>query len=57
MWINHIGEIMMGVFILLIAVHFGLHFYFKSVKRKKAKQRKASSEAAAGPTSDPKPKE
>lgn len=38
MWIHHIGEIMIGVFGLLILVHFGLHFYFKAVKRKKEKK-------------------
>lgn len=57
MWINHIGEIMMGVFILLIAAHFGLHFYFKSVKRKKAKQQKTASTTDSSPASDKEPNE
>jgi len=34
MWINHIGEIAMGFFVLLILIHFGLHFLFKYQKRK-----------------------
>ncbi|MBD3611605.1 MAG: hypothetical protein HUJ13_04205 [Hydrogenovibrio crunogenus] len=38
MWIHHIGEIMIAVFGLLILAHFGLHFYFKYVKRKKDQQ-------------------
>lgn len=39
MWIHYIGEIMIGVFGLLILAHFGLHFYFKSVKRKQKKEK------------------
>lgn len=35
MWIHYLGEIMLGVFALLIIAHFGLHFWFK---RQKAKQ-------------------
>lgn len=41
MWIHHIGEIMIAVFVLLIAAHFGLHLYFKNVKRKKNAQKAA----------------
>ena len=39
MWIHHIGEIAIGFFVLLIAIHFGLHFIFKAqrIKRDKAK--------------------
>jgi hypothetical protein len=37
MWINHIGEIAMGFFVLLILIHFGLHFLFKYQKRKQGK--------------------
>lgn len=37
MWINHIGEIAMGFFILLLVVHFGLHFLFKAKRVKKQK--------------------
>lgn len=29
MWIHHIGEIMIGVFALLIVAHFALHVIFK----------------------------
>ncbi|WP_172959689.1 hypothetical protein [Thiomicrorhabdus aquaedulcis] len=29
MWIEHIGTIAMGFFVFLIAVHFGLHLWFK----------------------------
>lgn len=47
---EHINEIMMGVFVLLIAAHFGLHFYLKMVKKRQDKQRaqkkKAAEEAA-----------
>lgn len=34
MWIHYIGEIMIGVTILLVAAHFGAHFYFKHKRRK-----------------------
>jgi len=37
MWIEHIGEIMIGVFVILIAAHFGLHFWMKYQKRKMQK--------------------
>ena len=42
MWINYIGEIAIGFFILLIAVHFGLHFIFKAQKIKRDKAKKAA---------------
>ncbi|QBZ83569.1 hypothetical protein GHNINEIG_01629 [Hydrogenovibrio crunogenus] len=42
MWIHHIGEIMIAVLGLLILAHFGLHFYFKYVKRKKEKNKEGS---------------
>ena len=35
MWIHYIGEIAIGFFVLLIAIHFGLHFLFKYQKKKK----------------------
>lgn len=38
MWIHHIGEIAIGFFVLLILIHFGLHFLFKYQKMKKNKQ-------------------
>ena len=34
MWINHLGEIMAGVFVLLILAHLGLHLWFKARRRK-----------------------
>jgi|UPI00037BF6FB hypothetical protein len=34
MWIHHIGEIAMGFFILLIALHFSVHFFFKAKARR-----------------------
>ncbi len=34
MWIEHIGELAIGFFILLIIAHFGLHFFFKYKKKK-----------------------
>lgn len=37
MWIEHIGTIGMVAVILLVAVHFGLHFYFKYQKNKQTK--------------------
>lgn len=37
MWIHHIGEIAMGFFILLIALHFSVHFIFKALRMKKKK--------------------
>lgn len=38
MWINHIGEIAIGLFAVLIAAHLGLHFFFKWQKRRKQRQ-------------------
>jgi len=35
MWIHYIGEIAMGFFVLLIAIHFALHFIFKAQKAKR----------------------
>jgi len=35
MWINYIGEIAMGFFVLLIVIHFALHFVFKAQRIKK----------------------
>jgi len=35
MWINYIGEIAMGFFVLLIVIHFALHFIFKAQRIKK----------------------
>ncbi len=40
MWINYIGEIAMGLFIFLLAIHFGVHFYFKAQKRKLRQKKK-----------------
>lgn len=40
MWINHIGEIAMGFFVLLIVIHFALHFVFKAQRIKRDKQQK-----------------
>lgn len=40
MWINHIGEIAIGFFVLLIALHFALHFAFKAQRVKKEKLKK-----------------
>ncbi|WP_321324155.1 hypothetical protein [Thiomicrorhabdus sp.] len=39
MWIHHIGEIAIGFFVLLILIHFGLHFFFKYQKKKKDQQK------------------
>ncbi len=38
MWIHHIGEIAMGFFILLIALHFAVHFIFKALRMKKTRK-------------------
>ena len=35
MWIHHIGEIAIGLFVLLFAAHFGLHFLFKWQKHRR----------------------
>ena len=35
MWIHHIGEIAIGFFILLIALHFAAHFIFKTQRKNK----------------------
>lgn len=45
MWIEHLGPIMMGAFVVLIAAHFGLHVYFKYQKRRQSQKR-------ANPSSD-----
>lgn len=34
MWIHHIGEIAIGFFVVLIALHFGVSFYFKWLKKR-----------------------
>jgi len=49
MWINYIGEIAIGFFIFLIAVHFTLHFVFKAqrVKRDKKRQQQKNAENEA----------
>ena len=38
MWIHHIGEIAIGFFIGLLALHFGVHFIFKLQRRKNKKK-------------------
>lgn len=38
MWIHYIGEIAMALFILLIALHFAVHFIFKALRIKKDKK-------------------
>lgn len=40
MWIEHIGEIAMVAFVVLILAHFGLHLFFKMQKRKRDKLNK-----------------
>jgi hypothetical protein len=40
MWIHYIGEIMIGVVVLLVVAHLGLHVYFKHQKRKKKASKK-----------------
>lgn len=42
MWIHHIGEIMIGVSVLLVVAHLGLHFYLKA----RHQRRKAHEQAA-----------
>lgn len=49
MWIEHIGTIAMGFFVLLIAVHFGLHLWFKWQRSQKDKlQRSADDQHSDG---------
>jgi hypothetical protein len=43
MWIEHLGEIAIGVFVGLIAVHFGLHLLFKHQKNRRKAQKTADS--------------
>jgi hypothetical protein len=38
MWIHHIGEIAIGFFIGLLALHFGVHFIFKLQRHKSKKK-------------------
>ena len=38
MWIEHIGTIGMVAVVVLVAAHFGVHFYFKWKKRRQSKQ-------------------
>ena len=46
MWVNYIGEIGAGLFILLIALHFVHHFLNKSerIKKQKLKQQNQASQ-------------
>lgn len=37
MWIEHIGTIGLVAVLVLVAAHFGLHFFFKYQKKKKQK--------------------
>lgn len=47
MWVYHIGEIMMGLFVLLILAHLAIHFLPKWLsKDKKTKVDKQVSSAA-----------
>lgn len=48
MWIEHIGTIGMVAVVVLVAAHFGLHFYFKYQKKKKAQQEKATEQSKNG---------
>ena len=50
MWINYIGEIAVGFFVLLIAIHFSLHFIFKAQRRKRDHARKTAKQAGAKKT-------
>ncbi|WP_160326785.1 hypothetical protein [Thiomicrospira sp. WB1] len=45
MWIHYIGEIMIGVVVLLVVAHLGLHVYFKHQKRKKRAVSKKAEDA------------
>lgn len=51
MWIHHIGEIAIGLFILLFGAHIALHLIFKAKKRKmdREKAEKASSNHLSSP--------
>ena len=44
MWINYIGEIAIGFFVFLIAVHFALHFIFKAQRIKRDKKRQQTAD-------------
>lgn len=37
MWIHYIGEIAIGFFVLIIAIHFAVHFVFKALHIKKTR--------------------
>ena len=39
MWIEHIGTIGMVAVVVLVAAHFGLHFFFKHQKKKQNKNK------------------
>lgn len=45
MWINYIGEIGLVFFVLLIVIHFSLHFIFKAKRIKRDKLRAATKKA------------
>lgn len=47
MWIHHIGQIGIGLFIGLIGIHLGLHFYFKAKKRQQDAQKTADKQSSA----------
>lgn len=40
MWIEHIGTIGMVAVVVLVAAHFGVHFFFKWKKRQQKQQDK-----------------
>jgi len=46
MWIHHIGEIGIGLFVGLFGIHIALHFYLQAKKRNQNAQKKASEESS-----------
>ena len=47
---EYINEIAIGAVVVLLGAHFGLHFYFKAVKKKQDKQRAAKQAAQSKET-------
>jgi|GEM_PF-2100020 cell division protein FtsB len=47
---EYINEIAIGAVVVLLGAHFGLHFYFKAIKKKQDKQRAAKRAAQSKET-------
>lgn len=51
---EYINQIAVGAVVVLLGAHFGLHFYFKAIKKKQDKQRAAKRAAQSKETQEDK---